>query len=626
MNTRAPGPPAAPPDVQAVDGVRLAEVLVAGIRHLFRRRDYINKINVFPVPDSDTGTNMAFTFKSMLEVIERRRDWPLPELVGALGEAALDGARGNSGAIMAQYFQGFREAVGERLHLDSQALAAACARGAEQAWTAMSEPVAGTLPTVLEDHARALRDAAARSTAGIRDTFSAGLEGAQRSLANTPNQLPVLKQAGVVDAGGQGFVDLLEGISAFIRDGVIDDLDAEWKQLVADDGVDPHEGLDVGSHQFCTECVIEGDGLDRQAVMERLQQLDQSSLVVAGSERRVRVHVHVNNPAEVFLACEDFGEITQQKADDMRWQHGLLNHPGRVAVVTDSGSDLPPAEAERLGLHIVPLRLSFGDREYLDGVTLDTPTFLEMLKATDEVPRTSQPPAKDFRRVFELLGTHGYEVLYLGISQHLSGTFQAGKSAAERSADTDVLALDTLNASCGQGLLALLAAELAAEDRSREEIVRVIEGLIPHTRVMAMPDELDSAVRGGRVPAWVGKLARFLRITPVLTAREGRMGLDGAHWGHGVNPERFARRVIKAMAPEKTYRVLIAHAGNERGARSMRRRILEGHGKVHSCHITDAGPALGVHMGVGGLVVGFLPEPQREDAPAAQPAEVVAHA
>ena len=97
------------------------------------------------------------------------------------------------------------------------------------------------------------------------------------------------------------------------------------------------------------------------------------------------------------------------------------------------------------------------------------------------------------------------------------------------------------------------------------------------------------------------------------------MGLDGAHFGQGVDPQKFARRVVKAMAPADTYRVLIAHAGNESGARAMRRSILEGHGKIHSCHITDAGPALGVHMGVGGLVVGFLPEPHLDDAPAGAP-------
>ncbi len=597
-----------------VDGDRLARVLVAGIRHLFQRRDYINRINVFPVPDSDTGTNMAFTFKAILEAIEQRESWPLPDLLHTIGEAALDGARGNSGAIMAQYLHGFCEAAGDRAALDAPLLAAACARGAMQAWTAMSEPVPGTLPTVLEDHARALEAAAGRTPRDLRKAFAASVEGAQVSLDNTPNQLPVLKQAGVVDAGGQGFVDLLNGIQTFLRDGTMDELEASWREAPAEEVA--HEGLDVGDHQFCTECVIEGTGLDRQQVMSRLLELDQSSLVVAGSDRRVRVHVHVNNPAEVFLACEAFGEITQQKADDMRWQHGLLNHTGSVAVVTDSGSDLPAAEVERLGIHVVPVRLSFGDREYLDGVTLGMQEFHAMLKAGGESPRTSQPPAKDFRRVYELLGTHGYQVLYLGLSHFLSGTFQAGESAAERTPDTDVLALDTLNASCGQGLLAMVAAEMAAEDQPRDLIVQKMKTLIPLTRVLAMPDELDSAVRGGRVPAVVGSLARWLRITPVLTAKQGRMGLDGFHLGYGVNPAKFARRVLKSLNPERTYRLLIAHIDNIEGARELRRLILEGHGKIHSCYLAEAGPALGVHMGIGGLIVGFTPDPYALEASA----------
>ncbi len=591
----------------AIDGDQLARALVAGIRHLFQRRDYINRINVFPVPDSDTGTNMAFTFKSILEAMERRESWTMPELLHAIGEASLDGARGNSGAIMAQYLQGFRQAVGDLLQVDATVLAAACTQGARQAWTAMSEPVAGTLPTVLEDHARALEAAAERDPGRLGEVFAAGVEGAQISLDNTPNQLAVLKQAGVVDAGGQGFVDLLDGIQSFLADGTMDALDTSWRDAQMEEVV--HEGLDVGDHQFCTECVIEGTDLNRQEVMKKLMELDQSSLVVAGSDQRVRVHIHVNKPAEVFLACEAFGEITQQKADDMRWQHGLLNHTGRVAIVTDSGSDLPATEVDRLGIHVVPLRLSFGEREYLDGVTLDVKEFHRMLNTAAEPPRTSQPPAKDFRRVYELLGTHGYEVLYLGLSHFLSGTFQAGESAAERTGDTDVLALDTLNASCGQGLLVMIAAEMAAEDRTREQIVDTIKKLIPLTRVLAMPDELDSAVRGGRVSATVGRVARLLRITPVLTARNGRMGLDGVHLGYGVNPAKFARRILKSLDPDQTYRVLVAHMDNLEGAREMRRMILGGHSKIHSCYLAEAGPALGVHMGIGGLIVGFVPDP-----------------
>ncbi len=590
-----------------LDGAAFARLLDAGIRHLFRRRDLLNRINVFPVPDGDTGTNLAFTFRSIREVLPQGEALPLPDLMGRLVEAALDGARGNSGAIVAQYLQGFREAVGQRTVLDAPTLAAACAMGAKQAWTAMSEPVPGTLPTVMEAHACAVGETAEATSGDLRAVFDTGLEAARDALAATPDQLPVLKQAGVVDAGGQGFVDLLEGIGAWLDDGVLDALEPDWE----DEAVPAAEGPDLGEHQYCTECVIEGRNIPRQAVMKRLQALDQSSLVVAGSETRVRVHIHVNNPAEVFLACEDFGEITRQKADDMRWQHGLLNHPGHVAVVTDSGADLPPQEAERLGLHVVPVRLSFGDREYLDGVDLDITAFHRMLEAGGEPPRTSQPPPRDFRRVFELLGTHGYQVLYVGLSKHLSGTYQAGEAAGHRAEGADVRSLDSLSASAGQGLLALLAAELAAGDRSRDDIVACLEGLVPRARVMAMPRELDSAVRGGRVKPWVGKLAQWLRITPVLTARAGRMGLDGVHLGQGVDAERFAKRLLKAMEPNETYRLMISHVGNPEGARELRRKLLAGHGRIHSCHLAEAGPALGVHLGIGGLIVGFVPDPHR---------------
>ena len=179
---------------------------------LGQHTDVINSLNVFPVPDGDTGTNMAFTFKTILEATATSPDNRVDDLMNHVAEAALDGARGNSGAIMAQYFHGFREAVtGHRL-LTPQGFADAAVAGAAAAWTAMSKPVQGTLPTVLEDFSR---EVSRRVSAGSRDIQTIlfhGLERARESLANTPNQLPALKQAGVVDAGGQGFVDLLDGI------------------------------------------------------------------------------------------------------------------------------------------------------------------------------------------------------------------------------------------------------------------------------------------------------------------------------------------------------------------------------------------------------------------------------
>ena len=587
-----------------LDAPRLLRALSAGIGHVFQRREYLNRINVFPVPDGDTGTNMAFTFKTILEATTTSPQERVDELMDHVADAALDGARGNSGAIMAQYFHGFRESIAGRRLLTPSRFAKAAAAGAEEAWKAMSKPVPGTLPTVLEDFSQELSQRVADGVTDIQALFAHGLERARVSLANTPNQLQVLKNAGVVDAGGQGFVDLLEGIWTFIVSGEVDAAAADLQK----DLTGNLQEFDVGAHRFCTECVVEGEGIDRDAVMSRMEALDSSSLVVAGGNKRVRVHIHVNNPAEVFLACEEFGVIKQQKADDMERQHGLLDHAGEVAIVTDSGADIPPDELERLGIQMVPVRLSFGDREFLDGVSLTAGDFYRMLAEAPEAPLTSQPPAQDFSRVYSLLTSHGYDVISVGLSEHLSGTIGAARQAAGRVEEGNVRVIDSLNATTGQGLLAMAAAEAAIEGLNVDQVEALLLELIPDTRVIAQCDDLAYAVKGGRVPAWVKRIADLLRISPVLTAsKEGKMSLGGILPGRGANPVKLARKAIKQMDDQTMYRVLLAHADNEEGAMQLKHCILEQHGRIHSCHITDAGPALGVHVGPGGLVVGFAP-------------------
>ncbi|MDH4001277.1 MAG: DegV family EDD domain-containing protein [Xanthomonadales bacterium] len=591
-----------------LDAPRLLRALSAGIGHVFQRREYLNRINVFPVPDGDTGTNMAFTFKTILEATANSPQDRVDKLMDHVADAALDGARGNSGAIMAQYFHGFREAIAGRRSLSARRLAKAASAGAEEAWKAMSKPVPGTLPTVLEDFSQELTQRVGDGVTDIQALFAHGLERARASLANTPNQLQVLKNAGVVDAGGQGFVDLLEGIWTFMVKGEVDAAVADLQK----DLTGNLQEFDVGEHRFCTECVVEGENIDREQVMARLEALDASSLVVAGGRNRVRVHIHVNNPAEVFLACEDFGVIRQQKADDMERQHSLMDHVGEVAIVTDSGADIPLDELERLGIQMVPVRLSFGDREYLDGVSLTAADFYRMLAEEPEAPLTSQPPAQDFSRTYSLLTSHGYDVVSVGLSEHLSGTIAAARQAASRVEEGNVRVIDSLNATTGQGLLAMAAAEAAMEGLDADQVEALLLELIPATRVFAQADDLAYAVKGGRVPAWVKRVADFLRLSPVLTAsKEGKMSVGGFLLGRGANPFKLARKVTRQMDEEVMYRVLLAHADNEQGAKELRHHILEQHGRVHSCHITDAGSALGVHIGPGGLVAGFSPHRSR---------------
>ena len=591
-----------------IDANRFARALSAGIQRVFQRRDYIDRLNVFPVPDRDTGTNMAFSLKVVQEAIHSADDLSVKELMQRIARASLDGSRGNSGAIMAQYFHGFSKSLGEETRLGAKQLAEASRAGAAAAWTAMSEPIAGTLPTVLEDFSTGLQQKVKQGTRDIGELFSHGLQSAKESLARTPELLPVLKQSGVVDAGGQGFVDLLDGIWSFIVEGTSE----EFLFEAADPAVSQSAMMEVdaGEHRFCTECIIEGEKLDRGKIMQQLQHLDCSSLVVAGGQSRIRVHIHVNNPGDVYLACEQFGELHQQKADDMQRQVGLMNHAGQVAVVTDSGADIPFEEQERLAIHMVSARLNFGATEYIDYVSLMPADLYKMLQESTEPAKTSQPPVGDFSRQYDLLTGHGYEVMSVGLSAELSGTTQAARTAADRF-DGRVRVFDSQTGSCGEGLLAVIAAEAARQGMSLDDIEKLLLEFQPLCHTFGMADDLSYLVRGGRLPSFVKTITEFLHISPLVKARKGKFGLAALTTGIGVKTRALGKAVLRKMQKDTSYRILIAHGANPDGAHELRRYILGRHPRVHSCHITEAGPALGVHLGPGGLVVGFLPQPHQ---------------
>jgi len=586
--------------------------LLAGIAHVRTRRENLNRINVFPVPDGDTGTNLVFTLNSIgerLATVKRRR---MPMLLDAIAEAALDGARGNSGAIMAQFFHGMSDACRHAGDLDARQLAAASRAGASSAWSAMSDPVAGTMPTVLEDFADALVEGVEAGGRDIRKLFNHARRAAHRSLAATPDKLPVLREAGVVDAGGQGFVDLLDGIWRYVKSGKLSPAASARKDSAAPEVAHAAGVAAPPAHRYCTECLIASASdemnVDVAALRGKLEALDSSSLVVAGGGRRARVHIHTDRPGEVFRICARHGEIRQQKADDMTRQHGLINQRGQIAVVTDSAADLPAEEVDRLGIHVVALRLFFGETEFLDKLSIQPSAFYRRLRSETAHPQTSQPPPVDFRRAFELLTSHGHKVLAIPISSKLSGTFQAAAQTAGRLDDRDIVVHDSLNAACGQALLVLFAAEAAAVGWSTERIVAELDRLGPRTRTFALARDLSWGVRGGRVKPWMEWVARHLRLNPVLANTEaGELTARGVIPGRARAVKRFARFVLRRMTRNRVYRLLISHTDSPDDARLLRDLLLDGHPEVDACWIEEASPAVGVHAGPGALIVGIQP-------------------
>lgn len=592
-----------PHDAVRITAPALRRALIAGMRRVIARRESLNKINVFPVPDGDTGSNLAFTLGTVLAGALSRRAHSTGELLREVADDAIDGARGNSGAILAQFLQGAGESAGSGRVLTPQGLAQAAMAGSRAARGALAEPREGTILSVIRAFAEALEAQAAGGMADLRVGFEAALERARAALADTPRQLPVLRQAGVVDAGGQGFVDLLEGIGEFIATGHAGELAAAEIPLEFA-GAEMHEDVDP-AQRWCSECLIAGDALDRDAIRAAIAALGAASVVVAGGAQRVRVHAHVAEPCTLFEAAARFGKVGARKAEDMLAQHRTATRREAVAIITDSGADLPRELCERLDIQMVPVRVNFGEEDFLDKVSISNAEFYRRLRSSPVLPQTSQPPPGDFRRQFEFLLSHHPQLVYVGLSRAVSGTLQSGESAAARVDAARAHVVDSGHASCGQALLVVAAAEAARAGATPAQVVATVQRLRDKTHTFAAARDISFAVRGGRVPAWTRPVVEFLGVTPVARMRrDGTLGVNGALWGRQHAPRRLAAYIARRLPRGRRWRVLVGHCDcPEDGAAlldALRARL-----DCADAWLVEAGPAIGAHAGPRTLVVGL---------------------
>ena len=595
--------------IQYMDGIRLNRAIIAGIRYLISRQDHLNKINVFPVPDGDTGTNMSFTMTSILEVCTEEMHTRIDDFTKIIAEAAIDGARGNSGVLIAEFFVGFSEGCKGQKKLDSYTLGKAFERGAKSAREAMEDPREGTILTVFQDLADRVNKAVKDGIKDIYQIMELGYEASLESLKNTPKKLKILQKAGVVDAGAQGFVDFLTGMMNFIKDGSLKTPDiANFSIDTPKQNNEEHHydgDFDI-NYRYCTECRVKGSLINKKELREKLKKIG-DSLIVAGSENTIHVHIHSNKPAQVFSLCEKFGNVDEQKADDMFHQQQLLNvknvEKRSIAIVTDSASDF---EDENLNIYIVPLRYSFGNKGYIDKVSQTTSEFYKELTNNEHHPQTSQPTAGDFRKQYQFLSSHYETIISLHIPKKLSGTYQSAIKASKNTPDTKITVIDTNNASVANGLIVKYAAKLVKAGQSHRQVIEGINKAIEKTKVYTFLNNLDYAVKGGRVSSTKKIVTDLLRIKPIMgIKKDGSLGPIGALFGKKNMVQKIFNFISKQINSSKQYDIAIGHSVCEENAEILRKLIYENYSNINSISILEIGCALGVHTGPGTLAIGI---------------------
>jgi uncharacterized protein len=334
-----------------VDGARFRRSLLAASAHVRGMSGELDRINVFPVPDGDTGTNLALTLQSVAERLSETREPEVGVVAEAAAQGAILGARGNSGMLLSHFLLGLSAELGDRVRIDPATFARAVAAGARAVGGALEKPVEGTIVTVM-------RDTAEVATRDPGDDFVALLErmvdAARASLARTPDLLPVLSKAGVVDAGAQGFVHLLEGVLRLVR-GETDDASGGWAGGWADQGAASRgpearaaaTGPSAAARtafpeasdrfRYCTEGLVRGAALpDRDTTMAALAPMG-DSLIAIRSGALLKVHIHTDDPEGVFTLLEEWGDVETRKAEDMRAQHDAVERRDDAATSPSRG-------------------------------------------------------------------------------------------------------------------------------------------------------------------------------------------------------------------------------------------------------------------------------------------------
>ncbi|WP_158178806.1 DAK2 domain-containing protein [Lactiplantibacillus plantarum] len=469
--------------ITTITNLEFGKMVQAASQKLNQRAEFINSLNVFPVPDGDTGTNMSLSMASGAKYEREETSTKVGDLASALAKGLLMGARGNSGVILSQIFRGFSKAVADKESLTANDLAAALAAGAQTAYKAVMKPTEGTILTVIRKAAGAGKEAV-KTTDDICEVMDAVVTAAEAALKSTPDLLSVLKQVGVVDSGGQGLTFVLEAFSDSLS-GKVD----ESQDYVPDDA-EMDSMIDAAHHQsvqgqldpndikygYCTEIMVRiGDGklvdhkFDYDTFYEYLARLGDSLLVINDDEI-VKVHVHTEHPGDVMTWGQRFGALIKVKVDNMRLQQEtIMEHDKEDEAQAAAEPALPSQpQVDMHGYAIISVSSGDGIGKLFKG-----------LGVTDIIAggQTMNPSTADIVKAVNDSGAQ--QALVLPNNKNI---FLAAEQAAEV-ADVPVKIIHSQTIS--QGMTAMLAfnAEADLDDNQaamEETLSTVVSGQVTH--------------------------------------------------------------------------------------------------------------------------------------------------
>jgi len=590
-------------------GKELYWSIISGGKKIIEHQEEINKINVFPVPDGDTGSNLAAMVTSI--IYNSKENDSINIVASSISDAALDGARGNSGVILAQFLYGIGVEIKDSTNVSTQKFADIVKKASNYVYKAIPSPQEGTIITVIREWAEYIY--ANKNTFTDFDTLFTKAEViAKEALARTTEQLEVLRIAKVVDAGAKGFVLFIEGMKealltrSFSREyyDIEHLLTYDYDFPMAEAKSLTEESL---HNRYCTETYLVGENISRDAVLEVLE-ADSDSIVIAGSDKKIRLHFHTNSPANMFDKLRKFGNFTFQKVEDMRLQYNVTHHrKNSIALVVDSGITLSPEFMDENQVHFIPLNIEIDKVNYQDGRTMNLDLFKPYFTQKNTVIKTSQPSPKSYADLFGYLSHYYESVIVLSMSAGISGSYNSalqGKELILSKKNMKIDIIDSTDIAGGGGVIAHLVAKDIQDGLSHEDILKNAQSNIANTTNHINFQTIDHVIKSGRLGAVTGGIIKALNLSPVLEMIGGKPVITGKAFGSKNSITKNIQTIAKESANRSIKGYVLTHTNLSENMKEYYLKSLEAIFGCPPLEVNVISPGIVSHVGYGAVSIG----------------------
>ena len=433
---------------QKINGHDFYNMVVNASNRLLEESDFVNALNVFPVPDGDTGTNMSMTFKAAVKEIENLNSESIGETSKKLAKGALMGARGNSGVILSQILRGISKGLEGKTEVDGRDLAVAFEEGSKAAYKAVMRPTEGTILSVIRAAAESVTNVEESNVIAVMETV---VTNSKIMLDKTPDLLPALKKAKVVDSGGMGLYIILQGMLDALKNDIKSEIKDVTVKSAGATGAASTEDIDI-KFGYCTEFIIVGDASKAKEFQDKIEDLG-DSMIVVGYEDVIKVHIHTNDPGKVLSNAVQYGELSKIKIDNMREEHREVLALKNEEAASDVQKEVAPSESKKYAF--ISVAMGDGITRVLKDLGVDY---------VIEGGQTMNPSTQDMMECISKLNAE-----HIFILPNNKNIIMAAEQAAEIS-DKDIRVIPTK--SIPQGITAITMFNYEADVDANEETLK----------------------------------------------------------------------------------------------------------------------------------------------------------